>query len=98
MFCNFRVDHLGAQGLQPAERPFLVGSDAPRISRHIGRKNCRKPTFDVSWPFGLHGASLLADNPTPTGARCALSKKGRALAPLCEVAEAAQVSRLARAR
>src|SRR5262245_58631723 len=27
MFCNFRVDHLGAERLQPAERPFLVGSD-----------------------------------------------------------------------
>ena len=62
MFCNFRVDHFGAEGLQSAERPFLVGSDEARISRHIGRKNRREPTFDASWPFGLHGASLLADD------------------------------------
>jgi hypothetical protein len=82
MFYNFSIDHLGAKGLQPAERPFLIGSEQARISRHVGRKNRRKRTFEASWPFGLHAACLLAGNPTLTAARCALSKKGRAGAPL----------------
>jgi len=60
MFCNFGVDHLGAERLQPAERPFLIGSNEARVSRHIGGENGRKPAFDASWPFGLHGASPLA--------------------------------------
>src|SRR5262249_10980099 len=69
MLSNFRVDYLGSEGLQPAERSFLVGSDQARIPRHIGREDRRKPTFDTSWPCGLHGASLLAKILTPTGSR-----------------------------
>jgi hypothetical protein len=59
MFGDFRIDHIGAERLQPVESPFLVGSNQARIARHIGRKNRRKPTFDASCPLGLHGASLL---------------------------------------
>jgi hypothetical protein len=65
MFCNFRVDHLGADGLQPAERPFLVGSDQARIPRHIGRQDRRQPTFDTTTPRRLHGSSPDGANLTP---------------------------------
>jgi len=36
MFCNFRIDHLGAKRLQPAERPFLIRPHQTRIARDIG--------------------------------------------------------------
>src|SRR5262249_1585476 len=40
MFGDFRIDYLGAERLQPAERPLLVGSDQARITRYIGSENC----------------------------------------------------------
>jgi len=33
------VEVLGAERLQPAESPFLVGLDQARIARHIGRED-----------------------------------------------------------
>ena len=65
---DLRIDHLGAERLEPAERAFLVGLDQPRVAGDIGREDRREPTFDASWPCGLHGASPVADNPTPTRA------------------------------
>ena len=66
-----------AERLEPAERAFLVGSDQPRIAGHIGREDRREPTFDASWPCGLHGASSVADDPTPTSAWRALSNEAK---------------------
>jgi hypothetical protein len=48
-----------ARSALPAERAFLVGLDQPRISRHIGGKNGRKPTFDAFALPGTHRGSLL---------------------------------------
>ena len=72
MLGDFRIDHFGAQRLEPAERSFLIGTDQARIAGHIGGKDRREPTFDASWPGGLHGASSVVDNPTRTGVRRAL--------------------------
>jgi hypothetical protein len=76
MAVDFRIDQLGAERFQPAERTLLVGSDQARISRHIGREDRREPTFDACWPCGLHGASLLAHHVTPTRGMRALGKEG----------------------
>jgi hypothetical protein len=72
---DLRIDHLGAQQLEPAERAFLVGFDQARVAGDISREDRREPTFDASWPCGLHGASSVATNPTPTGAPRALSMR-----------------------
>src|SRR5271166_5357992 len=71
---DLRIDQLGAQRLEPAERAFLVGLDQARIASDIGREDRREPTFDASLPCGLHGASSVAADPTRTGRRRALSK------------------------
>src|SRR5262249_49603987 len=62
-----------ARDFQPAERSFLVGSDQARIAGDIGREDRREPTFDASWPAGLHRTSSVADDPTPASALRALS-------------------------
>src|SRR6516162_7528683 len=72
-----RIDDFGAQHLQPGKRRFLGGFDQARIAGDIGREDRCEPAFDASWPCGLHGASSVADNPTRTGAPCALSKAAR---------------------
>ena len=41
-------------------RAFFVGFDQARVARNIGREDRREPTFDASWPYGLHGASSVA--------------------------------------
>jgi hypothetical protein len=71
---DFRIDHLGAERLDATERPFLVGLDEPRVTCDIGREDRCKPTFDASWPCGVHGASLLANDPIPTTGMRALGK------------------------
>ena len=70
---NLRIDHLGAEHPEPAERPFFVTFDQARIASDIGREDRREPTFDASWPGGLHGASSVADYPILSGAQRALS-------------------------
>src|SRR5947208_94347 len=62
------VDQLGAERLEPAKRAFLVGFDQARIAGDIGREDRREPTFDASWPCGLHDASSVARDPTPVSA------------------------------
>ena len=76
---NLRIDQLGAQRLEPAERPFFVRPDQARTARYIGREDRRDPTFDATWPCGLHGASSVADDPTPTSPPRTLSKEGDTL-------------------
>jgi hypothetical protein len=66
---------LGAERLEPAERPFFVRPDQARTARYIGREDRGDPTFDATWPCGLHGASSVADDPTPTSAPRTLSKE-----------------------
>src|SRR6516225_1966023 len=73
MVGDLRIDDFGAQHPEPAQGPFLVGLDQARVAGDIGRDERREPTFDASWPCGLHGASSVADDPTRTGARRALS-------------------------
>src|SRR5260370_42274822 len=48
---------LGAQRLEPAEGPFLVGFDQARIARYIGGQDRRQPTFDPTCRSGLPRAS-----------------------------------------
>jgi hypothetical protein len=72
---DLRVDDFGAQRLQPPEGAFLVGFDQARIAGDIGRKDRREPTFDASWPGGLHRTSSVADDPTPASALRALSMR-----------------------
>jgi len=81
MIGDLRVDYFGAERPESAKGPFLVGFDEPRVARDISGEDRREPAFDASWPAGLHDASLVADDPTPTSGMRALSKKGRALAP-----------------
>src|SRR5437870_13513205 len=47
---DLRVDHLGAERLEPAEGPFLIGFDQARVAGHIGREDRREPTFDARLP------------------------------------------------
>ncbi len=70
---NFRIGQLGAERLEAAERPFLVGFDQARIAGDVGREDRREPTFNASLPCRLHGTSPMADDPTPTSIRHALS-------------------------
>src|SRR6266851_4585192 len=70
-----RIDDLGTQRLEPAEGALLVGLDQVRIAGDVGREDRREPTFDASWPCGLHGASSVANDPIPSGARRALSMR-----------------------
>jgi hypothetical protein len=72
---DLRIDNLGAERLEPAERPFLVRPDQARVARYIGGEDRREPTFDATWLSGLHGASPIAYDPTPTSAPLALSKE-----------------------
>src|ERR1700737_3372763 len=75
MFLDFGVGQLAPKRLQPRERPFLIRPHQARIPRHVRRENCREPTLDATSPCGLHGASPVVDDPTPTGARRALSTR-----------------------
>jgi hypothetical protein len=70
---DFRIKELTAQRLEAFERAFLVRPHQPRIPRHIGGEDRGETAFDASWPLGLHGASLLAGDPTPARARRELS-------------------------
>jgi hypothetical protein len=70
---DLRIDQLGAQRLEPAEGPFLVGLDQARITGDVGREDRREPTFDATPRFGLHGASSVVHYPTPASVRRALS-------------------------
>jgi|SRR6266446_7882234 len=56
MGSNFRIDLFSAERLEPAEGPFLVGLDQARIAGDISREDRREPTFNATWPCGLHGA------------------------------------------
>jgi hypothetical protein len=71
---DLRVDHLGAERLQPAEGPFFVRFDKARIAGDVSRKDRCQPAFCVRWLLRLHGASPVSDDCTPAGARRALSK------------------------
>ena len=75
MLRDLRVDELATQRFEAFEGAFLVRPHQPRIPRHIGGKDRREPTFDASWPCGLHAVSSVADDFTRTGARRALSKE-----------------------
>src|SRR5216683_591545 len=67
---DFWVDQLGAERLEPAERPFLIGFDQPRVAGDVSREDRRKPTFDAIPRFGLHGASSVADDLTRHQSEC----------------------------
>jgi len=43
MALDLRVDHLGAQYPEPAERALLIGLDQPRVAGDIGRQDRGKP-------------------------------------------------------
>ena len=75
VFGDFRIDQLGAQRLEPCERPFFVRTHQPRIAGHIGGEDRGEPTFDASWPGGLHRTSSVAYDPTRTSAWRALSMR-----------------------
>ena len=85
MLLDLGIAQLKADRLQFGERALLVLAHQPRIARDIGREDRGEPTFDASWPCGLHGASPVVDDPTPTGAAHALSKgaTSRLLGGLC---------------
>jgi hypothetical protein len=72
---DFRIDHLDAKHLESGEVALLVGFDQARIASHVGGEDRCEPTFDTSWPRGLHGASSVADDPIPSRARRALSMR-----------------------
>src|SRR5271166_324404 len=96
---DFRVDYLGTERLQPAERAFLVGFDEARVAGDIGREDRREPTFDAGLPCGLHGASSVAADPTPASAQRALSMRAALSARhLCFKIEAYLVRHDARAK
>ncbi len=65
---DLRIDQLGTERIEPAARPFLVNLDQALVADNIGLEDRREPTFDASWPCGLQGASLTADDPTGMGA------------------------------
>ena len=48
MLGDLRIDYLGAERPQPAERPFLVGPDQSGITGNIGREDRCEPAFDAS--------------------------------------------------
>jgi hypothetical protein len=50
MAVDLWIDHFGAERLEPAESPFLVGFDQARIAGDIGREDRREPTFDATSP------------------------------------------------
>jgi hypothetical protein len=58
MLANFRVDKLAAVRLQTVEGDFLIGTHQPRITRHIGGENCRKPARRGR-SYGLTRSSLV---------------------------------------
>src|SRR5947207_11966818 len=89
MVGEFRIDDFAAQRLEAAQRAFLVDFDQARIAGDIGRQDRREPTFDASWPCGLHGASSIANDPTRTGARRALSMRAGVTRSLSAVAASA---------
>ena len=69
MLTDFRIDQLPKVALEPFVGPLLIRPHQARVARYVSSKNRREPTFDTSWPLGLHGASQLAGNPTPTTLR-----------------------------
>src|SRR6266436_5971628 len=66
---DLRIDELAAQRFEAFERALLARPHQPRIPRHIGGKDRGEPTFDASWPCGLHRTSSVVDDPTPTDVR-----------------------------
>jgi hypothetical protein len=44
---NLRIDQLGAQRLEPAERPFFVRPDQARTARYIGREDRHADSIDA---------------------------------------------------
>jgi hypothetical protein len=75
MLGDLRVDHLGTKRLKLTQRAVLVSLGQPQIPRDIGCQDRGEPTFDASWPCGLHGASPVAHDPTPTAGLRALSTR-----------------------
>src|ERR1700737_575222 len=69
MFLDFGVGQLAPKRLQRGKRASLIPPHQPRIPRHVCRENGREPTLDASLPCGLHGASPVAEDLTPTSAR-----------------------------
>src|SRR5439155_14817850 len=57
---DLRIDQFTTDRFQRGEIPFLVLAHQPRVARAIGSEDRREPTFDASWPCGLHRTSLLA--------------------------------------
>jgi len=41
---DFRIEELAPQSFEAFEGAALIGADQPRIARHIGREDRRKPT------------------------------------------------------
>jgi len=74
MLGDLRIAQFTPDRFQRGEGPFLVRPHQPRIARDIGREDRGESTFDASGPCGLHGASPVVHDPTPTGAARALSK------------------------
>jgi hypothetical protein len=54
MLGNLRIDHFGAERLEPAEGALLVRLDQPRVTRNIGGQDRRQLALD---PLALHNAS-----------------------------------------
>src|SRR5690349_7848558 len=75
MLGDLRIEKLAAQHLEALKGAFLVRPHQPRIPRDIGGEDRSEATLCANRPLRLHGASLLAGNPTSTGARYALSKR-----------------------
>jgi hypothetical protein len=91
---DLRIDQLGTERLEAAERPFLVGFDQARIAGHIGGEDRREPPFDASRTNGLHAASPVAYDPTSTSATRVFYNKEHAESPFGHAKKVGQVSRL----
>jgi hypothetical protein len=58
MLPDFRVDEFATMRLQPIDGTFLIGSHQPRITRHIGGQDGRKPARRGR-SYGLTRSSLV---------------------------------------
>ncbi len=51
---NRRIDQLTPQGTEPGQRSGLVYAHEARISRHVGRQDCRKPPLQALFGHAEH--------------------------------------------
>src|SRR5215831_2054258 len=55
---DFWIDQFPKVALKPFVGPLLIRPHQARVAGYVSSKHRREPTFDASWPYGLHGASL----------------------------------------